>query len=78
MDRKRVDRILRACVAQRERENLGRLPGQTERLCRALLMAWDEAEAARPRAPGPRRCECRCECDVAPCPACPGGEECGL
>jgi len=55
MDRKRVDRILRACVAQRERENLGRLPGQTERLCLALLLAWDEAEAARPPAPRKKR-----------------------
>lgn len=38
-----VERILRACVAQREREGLGRAPGQTELLClevkalRALL-----------------------------------------
>lgn len=59
MTRDRVERILRACVAERERSP-GRVPGQTERLCRALLQAWDERDGIpRPTAkdgqhtPGP-------------------------
>lgn len=51
MDRKRVEHILRACVAEREREG-GRLPGQTEELCRALLLAWDTTTMPDGTVPG--------------------------
>ena len=36
-----VERILRACVSERQRTP-GRLPGQTELLCRALLVAREK------------------------------------
>lgn len=42
-----VERILRACVAQREREGLDRVPGQTELLCLEIKAARDAMYEAR-------------------------------
>lgn len=41
-----VERILRACVAQRESE-VDRLPGQTELLCAEIMSARDAMYEAR-------------------------------
>ena len=41
--RARVAKILRACMAYRER-NPTRIPGQTEQLCLALTRAWADLE----------------------------------
>ena len=51
-----VERILRACVSYRQRTP-GRLPGQTELLCRALLVARRKAvNSAKPTAPVNKAC----------------------
>jgi len=45
----------------------------------AVGVAWWRTVRPVEHAPQPAPiCECRCVCDVGPCPACPGGEECGL
>ena len=42
-----VERILRACIAQRESEGLERVPGQTELLCLEIKAVRDAMYEAR-------------------------------